>query len=441
MSYRPKCVVRAPVATRSGYGEMARDIVRHLIEYDKYDVEVHSINWGQTPMNALDKDDPMDVMILERIRPEQFQSQPELYISISIPTEFRPMGKYNIGITAGIETTATSHKWIQALNQMNVNFVISKHAKDVFMGSRYEAKDQNGNSVGVIQCEKPLEILHNCVDTYIYKNMNEYELENSVKEELQSIPEKFNYLFVGHWLKGNVGQDRKNVGLLVKIFYELFKRKEFTEKPGLILKTSSATYSVIDREEIIKKVNEIKNSVNLEEGESIPNVYILHGDLTEKEMSSLYNHPKVKAHISLTKGEGFGRPLLEASLTGKPVIASGWSGHVDFLNTEQSVLLGGTLETVDDSSVWEDIIIKESKWFSVDNNMAAQAMVEVFTKYDVWKKKAKILAKKNKENFNYKKIRNDFWKLLETYVPEFEEPAKAMKLNLPKLKKIGELEK
>jgi len=133
--------------------------------------------------------------------------------------------------------------------------------------------------------------------------------------------------------------------------------------------------------------------------------------------------------------------LLEASLTGKPVIASGWSGHVDFLNTEQSVLLGGTLETVDDSSVWEDIIIKESKWFSVDNNMAAQAMVEVFTKYDVWKKKAKMLAKKNKENFNYKKIRNDFWKLLETYVPEFEEPAKAMKLNLPKLKKIGELEK
>ena len=79
MSYRPKCVVRAPVATRSGYGEMSRDIVRHLIEYDKYDVEIHSINWGETPMNALDKNEPMDKMILDRIRPEQFQSQPDLY--------------------------------------------------------------------------------------------------------------------------------------------------------------------------------------------------------------------------------------------------------------------------------------------------------------------------------------------------------------------------
>ena len=98
MSYRPKCVVRAPVATRSGYGEMSRDIVRHLIEYDKYDVEIHSINWGETPMNALDKDDPMDAMILDRIRPEQFQSQPDLYVSISVPLEFRPIGKVTVNV-------------------------------------------------------------------------------------------------------------------------------------------------------------------------------------------------------------------------------------------------------------------------------------------------------------------------------------------------------
>jgi len=440
MSYRPKCVVRAPVATRSGYGEMSRDIVRHLIEYDKYDVEIHSINWGETPMNALDENEPMDKMILDRIRPEQFQSQPDLYVSISVPTEFRPVGRYNIGITAGIETTQASPEWVQAMNQMDVAFVISNHAKNVFENSKYEARDQNQNVVGMIQCEKPIEVLNNCVDTYIYKKTNELDLQKTIKDTFKDIPEKFNYLFVGHWLRGDMGQDRKNVGLLVNVFCQIFKKTEFTEKPALILKTSGAGYSLLDREQILDKIRRIKESIPLEPGECFPNVYLLHGDLTEKEMASLYNHPKVKVHVSFTKGEGFGRPLLEASLSGKPVIAPGWSGHLDFLDPNDAILLGGHLNDVHDSAIWDKVIIKGSKWFDIDPNMAATAMVELFNNYQPWKKKAVNLAKKNKENFNYKKIQKITWELLDKYVPEFEEPAQPMKLNLPKLKKIGQTE-
>jgi len=435
MSYRPKCVVRAPVATRSGYGEMSRDIVRHLIEYDKYDVEVHSINWGDTPMNALDENEPMDKMILERIRSEQLQSQPDLYVSISVPTEFRPVGRYNIGITAGIETTQASPEWVQAMNQMDVTFVISNHSKRVFETSKYEARDQNQNVIGIVQCEKPIEVLNNCVDTYIYKKINEFELEKSIKNLFNDIPEKFNYLFVGHWLRGDMGQDRKNVGLLINVFCQLFKRKEFTEKPALILKTSGAGYSLLDREQILDKIRRIKESIPLEPGESFPNVYVLHGDLTEKEMASLYSHPKVKVHISFTKGEGFGRPLLEASLSGKPVIAPGWSGHLDFLDPNNAILLGGQLNDVHDSAIWDKVIIKGSKWFDIDPNMGAQAMVELFNNYQSWKNKAGDLAKKNKENFNYKKIQKITWQLLDKYVPEFEAPIRPMKLNLPKLRK------
>ena len=243
MSYRPKCVVRAPVTTRSGYGGMSRDIVRHLIEYDKYDVEVHSINWGETPMNALDVNNPADKMILERIVPEEFPTQPDLYVSISIPTEFNPVGKYNIGITAGIETTQSSVEWVEAMNRMDVNFVISEHAKAVFDASKYQAHNEQGEQIGVMECVKPIEVLHNCVDTYVYKKTNNTELESSIKNMMNRIPEKFNYMFVGHWLKGDVGQDRKNVGLLIKLFYELFKREEFERsnyggRPALILKSS-----------------------------------------------------------------------------------------------------------------------------------------------------------------------------------------------------------
>jgi len=436
MSYRPTCVVRAPVATRSGYGGMSRDIIRHLIEYDKYDVQVHSINWGDTPMNALDINKPADKMILERIVPEEFQSQPDLYISISIPTEFNPVGKYNIGITAGIETTQASVEWVEAMNRMDVNFVISEHAKQVFEVSKYQAHNEMGEQIGVVECQKPIEVLHNCVDTYIYKKINRSQLESSVRNMIDTIPEKFNFMFVGHWLKGDIGQDRKNVGLLVKLFYELFKREEFKERPGLILKTNEVTSSLLDREVILSKAKQIKDSVELEEGEVLPNVYIVHGDLTDKELNSLYNHDKVKVHITFTKGEGFGRPLLEASLTGKPIIAPGWSGHMDFLNPEQTILLGGELEDIHESARWDTILIEGAKWMSVDPNMAATAMVEALRNYKPWRAKANKLAKVNKDNFNYKKIRSKMWKLLDKYVPEFQEPAKKMELNLPKLTKV-----
>jgi len=437
--YRPLCVVRAPIATRSGYGGMSRDIVRHLIEYDKYNVEIHSINWGETPMNALDVNNPADKMILERIVPEELPVQPDLYISISVPTEFNPVGKYNIGITAGIETTQASVEWVEAMNRMDVNFVISEHAKAVFEASKYQAHNEQGEQVGVMECLKPIEVLHNCIDTYNYKKINRSQLESSVKSMIDTIPEKFNFMFVGHWLRGDIGHDRKNVGLLVKLFYELFKREEFKERPGLILKTSEVNSSLIDRETIISKVNSIKNSVELEDGEVLPNVYIIHGELTDAELNSLYNHNKVKTHITFTKGEGFGRPLLEASLTGKPIIAPGWSGHMDFLNPQQSILLGGELEDIHKSAQWDTILVEGAKWMSVDPNMAATGMVEAFQNYKPWRAKANKLAKANKSNFNYKKIRSNMWKLLDQYVPEFEEPpAKKMELelNLPKLTKV-----
>jgi len=134
---KPLCVVRAPCATRSGYGDMSRDIIRHLIEYDKYDVKIISVNWGETPMNALDETNPKDKMILDRILKENLTQQPDLFVTITIPTEFENIGKYNIGITAGIETTAVSAQWIEACNKMDVIFTISQHSKNVFHASKW----------------------------------------------------------------------------------------------------------------------------------------------------------------------------------------------------------------------------------------------------------------------------------------------------------------
>ena len=435
MSGKPLCIVRAPCQTRSGYGDMSRDIIRHLIEWDKFDVKIHSVNWGDTPMNALDENNPKDKMILDRIVRNGQLPQPHLYVTITIPTEFEPMGKYNIGITAGIETSVASAQWIQACNKMDLILTISEHSKNVFHFSKYTQKDQNGNVMGEVKIEKPLEVLHNCIDTNIFKKIEyEFDLEKSIKDTLETIPEKFCYLFVGHWLRGDYGEDRKNVAFLVKVFLETFKQIPSKEQPALILKTSSAGFSILDREEILKKIDQIKNSVGLEGGQTLPNIYLLHGELTDKEMNSLYNHPKVKAHVSFTKGEGFGRPLLEASVSGKPVIASGWSGHLDFLDQSNSVLVGGELKPIHESSVWDGVLIRESTWFSPDMNQCANAFYAVFKNYSQFKKRAGLLAKENSKKFSYPVIQKKTWDLLNQYVPQFSVETK---LVLPTLKKIN----
>lgn len=430
---KPVCVVRAPCATRSGYGDMSRDIIRHLIEYDKYDVKVVSVNWGETPMNALDPDNPKDKMILDRYLTAPLTSQPELFVTITIPTEFEVVGKYNIGITAGIETTIAAPEWVDACNRMDAVFTISEHSKNVLLSSKFGRKGPNGEDMGVLELQKPIEVLHNCIDQSVFRKL-EYEAEvlPSIKDVLKDIPEKFCYLFVGHWLRGELGEDRKNVGLLIKVFLETFKQAK-TVPPALILKTSGGNFSILDKREILNKIDIIKKTVVLEEGQVLPNIYLLHGELTDNEMNSLYNHPKVKAHVSLTKGEGFGRPLLEASVSGKPVIVSGWSGHMDFLNPEEAVLVGGELKQIHPSSVWDGVLIRESAWFAPDVQQSANAMAAVFMDYEKFRKQAHKLGKENFKKFSYQTIQKKTWELLDKYVPEFP---KRVPLVLPKLKKV-----
>jgi glycosyltransferase involved in cell wall biosynthesis len=409
---------------------MSRDIIRHLIEYDKFDVKVHSVPWGDTPMNALDENDPKDKMISDRIIRSGINKQPELFISITVPNEFEPLGKFNIGITAGIETTAASAQWIEGCNRMNAIFTISEHSKNVLVNSKYGYKNPQGVQ-GMLEFTNPIEVLHNCIDTNVFGK--KAPVDKEFTKTLDAIPEQFCFAFVGHWLRGEYGEDRKNVGLLIKLFLETFKQITDKPLPALILKTSSAGFSILDREEILTKIQQLKDSVTLTGTQKLPNVYLLHGELTEKEMNTLYNHPKVKAHVSFTKGEGFGRPLLEASVSGKPVIASGWSGHMDFLRQDDAVLVGGELKNVHPSSVWENVIMAESQWFAPDPQQCVNAMAAVFLDYSPFKNRAYNTADRNRKQFSYESIQKRTWELLDKYVPEFP---KQVPLILPKLKKV-----
>ena len=251
--------------------------------------------------------------------------QPDIWAQITVPNEFQAVGRYNIGFTAGMETTLVDGSWVEGMNRMDINFVSSEHSKKAFLNSVYEKQDKQGNVLEQsIQVTKPMEVLFEGanLEKYFAKKVNP---NLQLNLSLDSIKESFAYLSVGHWMQGQMGEDRKNLSLLVKAFYETFKNK--SKKPALILKTSQTGASYIDRDTILKKIQLIRESVN---SKNLPNIYLLHGEFTDEEMNELYNHNKVKAMVSLTKGEGFGRPLLEFSLSKKPIIVSGWSGHVGF---------------------------------------------------------------------------------------------------------------
>ena len=424
-------LICAPVTSRSGYGDHARDLVRSFLTHDKYDIEIIDVPWGECPRDALDIEKDID-MISRINKTNQVNRHPDVYVDIRIPNEFQTYGKINIGITAGIETTAVSQAWIDGCNKMDLIIVPSEHAKKGFIDTVYEklqnTPDGKQQKVGEFRLEKPMEVLFEGANENLYKSIDDVSL-NLVDD----IKEDFCFLHVGQWTQGGYGEDRKDIAKMIKIFYESFANKK--EQPALLLKTNGATYSIMDREDCLKKINEVKSK--FPKDWNLPNVYLLHGSLSEKEMNKLYNHPKVKCFISLTHGEGFGRPLLEATMTGLPVIASAWSGHVDFLSEVDSLLLGGELVQVPQSMVWKDIIIPESQWFNVNEQQAYKAMNYCFTNYDEVKEKALNLMKVNRDKFTLNKMTEKLDKII---TPFMDKVPQQVGLNLPKLKKVGKTE-
>jgi glycosyltransferase involved in cell wall biosynthesis len=421
---KPLVFISCPIDTFSGYGARSRDIALAIIKSDKYEVKILSQRWGATPFGFLQQSNPDHKLILDCIWGQpQLPKQPDCWIQITVPNEFQPIGKFNIGMTAGIETTACAPQWIEGMNRMNLNLVSSKHAKKVFETSSFEEKNEQGQVLRSIKLEKPVEVLFEGVNTNIYQKIDAIN-ESEVWDVIDDIKEDFNYLFVGHWLQGEIGQDRKDTGMLVKTFLETFKNKK--QRPGLILKTSAGNYSIMDRDSMLEKIRQIEASVDGD----LPSIYLIHGELSDNEINELYNHPKVKAHVSFTKGEGYGRPLLEATLSQKPVIASNYSGHLDFLDPEMSTLLPGEITQIHPSAVVPDMLIPESGWFTVNYDKASETLEDVYKNYKKYIDGAKRQAYRSRTEFSLEKMSDKLVSIMDEKIP------KPVQLKLPQLKKI-----
>ena len=419
---KPVFVISCPIDTYSGYGARSRDIVKAIIELDKYEVKVLPQRWGNTPFGFIQNNPEWGFLVPHLLQNPQLPAQPEIWMQITVPNEFQPVGKFNIGCTAGIETTIAPAEWVEGCGRMNLILGSSEHTINVLKESKFEKRDQQTQQVvGAVEWKGDTgEVVFEGANTNIYKPVKS-------TFDLSNVKEDFAYLFVGHWMQGQLGEDRKNVGLLVKAFYETFKNK--SKKPALILKTTQVGASYMDRDELIKKIKAIRSTVK---SNNLPNIYLLHGEFTDVEMNEIYNHSKVKAMVSLTKGEGFGRPLLEFSLVNKPIITTNWSGQINYLNPEFVTLLPGTMTKVHPSAA-NNMLLAEAEWLSVDTGHVGHYLKDVFENYKGYAENAKRQGFQSRTKFSFDAMKEKIGKLFEEKIPEFP---KQVQLQLPKLKKI-----
>lgn len=418
---KPLVLVSAPIDTVSGYGGRSRDFMKSLIKLKgtEWDIKILSQRWGSTPFGALDIDVPEEAEILDRMLMGQLDRQPDIYITISVSNEFQPIGKYNIGMSALVETTILPADMLEGLNRMDLNIVSSNFGKQIAESTTFDKKDpKTGQNLGTYKLEKPVEVLFEGVDTRKFRKLDKSDFD------LSDVKEDFCFLSVGHWLSGDMGEDRKQMTTLVKSFLTAFRNKN--KRPALILKTGMAGFSIIEEEKMVDILNDIRSTVSGD----LPNIYLVFGELTDDEMNKLYNHDKVKA-FALVGNEGFGRPYLEFSAaSSKPIITSPFSGHTDFLRGEFNAFVAGRVEQLHPSAA-NKFLLKEASWFKADPKSVEDMLKDVYDNYNKYTDGGKRQGHVSRTEYNLDKMTEKLAEILDKNVPKISIP---QPISLPKLK-------
>lgn len=417
-----------PLFSRSGYGQHSRLIVNSLLNHvDKYDIKIILTRWGNTPQTAKTE------KYLPFIHAGPITQQPDISIQIAIPNEFQRIGKVSIGISAVTESSVCSPEFIEGANKVDLVLVPSEFTKNVLLQTEIEKRDsQNNQTIEILKCRTPVRVLFEGLDLNIF-NKNNVIRSEFVSQQLSIIKEDFVFLCVSAWLQGQLGEDRKNVGALIHLFLDVFKRKGSGNRPALLLKVHGAGFSEVEQAEVIDKIRQIQTLIEQSGFKGVlPSIYLLNGDLTDEEMNTLYNHPKVKSLVSLSHAEGYGLPLSEFTTTGKPVIAPAYSGQMDFLSKDHgAILLPGQMTKIHPSAA-NQWIINDSEWFTPNYQYTSQIVNDMYENYDKYLEKSRKHIKYSKDNFSLDLMEQKLIEILN----EFDIKKPQMTIKLPQLKKL-----
>lgn len=339
-----RVVVRGPVLTQSGYGVHCRQIAEWLLSKPGLSVSFQALPWGDTPWilnknefgGLIDKITKNTVDIV--VSPEQ---KFDVSFQLQLPNEWDPsIAKFNIGLSAVVETDICNPQWVDACNKMNLVIVPSSHSKSVL--------ERSG------KLEVPVIIIPEAFCSEILEEPSQKVLSDAPKFSTD-----FNFLVFGQITGDNSLNDRKNIFLTIKWLCEVFRDDKDV---GIVIKTNMGRNTLIDRNRTLQIMKTLVKECR--KGE-FPRIHLLHGEMSNSDVAALYKNKQIKALVSLTRGEGYGLPILEAAASELPVIATGWSGHLDFLNHGKFINISYNLKEVHQSRIDGKIFMPGSKWAEV----------------------------------------------------------------------------
>ena len=355
---RKSIILRGPLLTRSGYGEQARFALRSLrSREDLFDIYIHPLEWGKTSwINEVNEERTwIDNIIEKTISHVQNGGTFDYSLQVTIPNEWENIAALNIGYTAGIETTKVAHEWLQKGNAMTNIVVVSNHSKEIFNRTQYEATMEATGEHVTLKNTTDIEAVNYPVKEY----------KDMAPLGMPEITTPYNFVCVAQF------GPRKNLHNTIKWFIEEFAEDE---EVGLVVKTNIAKNCLVDRDVTHARIA----SLLRQHPDRKCKVYLLHGDMTDEEMHALYLNEKIHAALSFTHGEGFGLPLFEAAYMGIPVVATAWSGQLDFLCDEEGkenfYSVAFDINQIPPEVVWDGVLVADSMWAFPRETSAKQQM-------------------------------------------------------------------